>query len=114
MNQIPNSVIVAIQEIEHEVKKGETTEDKFRLACKAVVNHWLVIDEESRFKTAVGALILLSDEETREVITEEMKSLSIISAIMTGVPVDLDRVVIPKKTIGLVKIWQEVKAENDR
>ena len=76
---------------------------------KATHDHWMVLDEDVQFRMAVGAVLLVAPEADREVLEGELKSLRIMSAIMSGVPVDMDAVTVPENPFGILKLWQETR-----
>src|SRR3990172_7035083 len=111
MNQLSNTEAIVLSEpaaaLERETDRS--TPNLLRAAMKATHNHWMVLDEDVQFRMAVGAVLLVAPEEDREILTGELKSLQILSAIMSGVPVDIASVKIPEKSFGLMKMWHQVK-----
>ena len=49
---------VAIHEAKHAINDSDTIEDQIRSAMAVTRHHWLVTDEEERFKSAVGAVMM--------------------------------------------------------
>lgn len=82
--------------------------DRFRCAFKAVQRHWMVTDPEKQYRAAVGAVYTLASEDERERIEAEMQSLNALNAMLSGLPIDLDRVETPDDPIGIMKLWYEV------
>lgn len=65
-------------------------------------NHWLITDEDERFKAAVAGVLLVVDSDTQERIRAE---LAFMEAITTGGYVgDFNF-----EPVGLLRIWQEIK-----
>jgi len=88
---------------------SDSLEDRCRAAMKAVQHHWMVTDEDIQFKGAVAAVYAASeDADEKERIEVELASLRDLSAMLSGVVVDLDAVTIPPDPIGLRKLWLEV------
>lgn len=112
---ISNSMNVAIQEIHSHLKKEQPIRERFKEAAKIAVDHWLITDEDERFRCAVGAVMLDATPEERLIINDEMASLRAMSAMMSGVPVDLealfgsDPMERIDKFYGLLAIWKEVR-----
>ena len=89
-------------------------------ACMRVTHdHWMVTDEEQQFKGALGAAMVLSESGDKERIQSSLKPLQALGAMMSGVPVDLERVVreqeeakeAGQEPIPLRQLWADVKAE---
>ena len=111
--QFEATLMIGITEAQNAADEHDKLEDKIDAAMNATVNHWMILDETKQFQAAVGGLILsVEDEKTRERITKEMKSISALSAVMSGVPVDLEQVDIDFEFLGLLKRWKELKKEN--
>ncbi len=108
---LPADLMIVIAEAKSAAEGKNTLEDKLTAAMNAARNHWMVIDEDKQFRGAVGAVMLLVDDETRDRIELEMKTLNAMSAIFSGVPVDIERVEVAEDPIGLLKMWKELKKE---
>ena len=89
-------------------------------ACMRRANdHWMVTDEEEQFKGALAAAMVLSETGDQERIKSSLKPLQAIGALMSGVPVDLERVLREQEEakesghepIPLRKLWGDIKAE---
>lgn len=109
---IPNSVVIAIEEIKSKLDTTKPFLDNIPIAMKEAQNHWLVTDEEERFKSACGALLLIADEENKNRLENELQGLRAISSMQSGVPVDLEAMMKQmdtKKFFGLTKIWRDLK-----
>lgn len=108
---LSNSMLLAIQEIERKVEAlplGATVEEKLLVAMRVARHHWLVTDEEARFRAAIGAVMLHSDPETKERLEQEVRTLRAVGAATEGVPVDLGAVFddLPSEPIGLLCLWE--------
>ena len=110
-----NDVNLAASLIEAEardqIKNAGSLEDKFKAAFKAAKNHWMFTDEDTRFRGAIGAVGISVGVESEhfEAIKREMASLNTLNAILSGVPVDFERLDTNYKPIGIIKLWQEMK-----
>lgn len=94
------------------IMRAETLDDKFRVAFKEANNYWLSTDEDIRFKGGIGAVMLSVgiDSPEYERIATELKSLSHLAALMSGIPLDLSAISpLPDgfEPIGLTKLWPD-------
>lgn len=111
------SIMVGIAELRARVDPKQPLEERLKVAMRGALNHWLVLDEESQFKMAVGAVMAEATEEERERINIDLKFLRAMSSAAGGVPVDFGRLMEEvgednvAKAVGLRKLWDEVKAE---
>ena len=111
MNQLRTTEAIVLAEATSALEREQdrSTDNLLRAAMKATYHHWMVTDEDVQFRMAVGAVLLVAPEEDREILTGELKSLQILSAVMSGVPVDIASVKIPEKSFGIMKMWHQVK-----
>lgn len=109
MMSLPADLMIVIAEAKSAAEGKDTLEDKLTAAMNSARNHWMVLDEDKQFRGAVGAVMLLVDDETRERIEIEMKTLNAMSAMISGVPIDIERVEVPEDPIGLLKMWKDLK-----
>ena len=111
------SIMVGIAELRGKVDPKQPLEERLKVAMRAALNHWMVIDEESQFKMAIGAVLAEATEEEQERINIDLKFLRAMSSAASGVPVDFDRLIgelgedSADKAVGLRKLWDEVKTE---
>jgi hypothetical protein len=105
---------IACHEAECEAGKFTSLEDMVRAAMKAMANLWISTDDDLRFRGAVGGVLMVLDKrgavDDIERINSELEALRSLSALLSGVPVDMERVVMPENPIGLMKMWGDVKA----
>jgi hypothetical protein len=78
---------------------------------------WLIGDLNMKFRSAVVAICMVVDEDTKERIVKEMRSLNTLGAMLSGVPVNLGA--LPEQNevdemVGLVKHWQEAVERSKR
>ena len=107
--------MIAITEISGKLDTKQSIEKQLRKAMELAMNHWMVINEDDRFKSAIGAVIINADEETKEIISNELKGLRGLNALYNGLPIDIVRLAKQaegKKVYGLNKIWLDVKKAN--
>lgn len=110
--QFEATLMIGITEAQNAADEHNKLEDKIDAAMNATINHWMILDEDKQFRAAVGGLILSVDEEIRERIKKEMESIRAMSAMMSGVPVDIEQVDVDFEFLGLLKRWKELKKEN--
>jgi len=112
-----NSIMIGIAELRASVDSKQPLEERLKVAMRAALNHWLVIDEEGQFRMAVGAVMIEATEEEQKRIEVDLKFLRALSSAASGVPVDFGRLMEELKedgapeAIGLRKLWDDVKAE---
>jgi len=112
-----SGMMVGIAELRARIDPKQPLEERLKVAMRRALNHWLVLDEESQFKMAVGAVLVEATEDERERLNTEVKFLAAMSSAASGVPVDFGRLMeelgedAADKAVGLRKLWDEVKAE---
>ncbi len=109
MSELDGVLMLGITEAKTAADQCEDLDQKIDAAMKATNNHWMILDEDKQFRAAVGGLILSVNEETQTRIKEEMASLRVVGAMMSGIPVDIERVEVPENPLGLLKRWKELK-----
>jgi hypothetical protein len=102
-------MVAAMIQAEANLSVDDTLEERCRKAMKIGQNHWMITDEDERFRASVGAVILASNDEERERISSELAGLRMLSAAISGVPVDFDQLPTQENPVGLMKIWRELK-----
>ena len=86
-------------------------EGRLRVAFGETRRHWLVTDDDTRFRAGVGGVLLAtSDEAERQRINAEVARLNALGAAASGIPVDLAAafVGVDDAPIGMLGIWGEV------
>jgi len=112
-----NRIMIGITELRAGVDSKQPLEERLKVAMRAALGHWCVLDEEGQFKMAVGAVMMEVTEEEKERINIDLKFLKAMSSAVSGVPVDFVRLAEELgdgsaiKAVGLRKLWVEVKAE---
>lgn len=107
-----NAVLsIGITEAKAAAENEPSLDGMLRAAMQAMKNHWMITDENEQLKAAVAAVMLLSDEETKDKITREWKAAAAFSALLSGLPIDMSCVDMPENPIGIMKIWREVTAK---
>lgn len=109
-----NLLLLVVSEAKLAVRPEDSLEDRLRAAMKASYRHWMVTDEDTQFRGAIGAVYSASeDEDEKARIEAELASLRDMNALLSGVPIDLERVSVPEHPLGLMKMWKEVTAPLD-
>ena len=112
-----SSIMVGIAELRTRVNASQSLEERLKVAMRGALNHWLVTDEDGQFKMAIGAVMVEATEVERERIEIDLKFLKALSSAASGVPVDFGRLIeelgedSADKSVGLRKLWDEVKSE---
>ena len=112
-----NTIMVGIAELRTKVDSKLPLGERLKVVMRAALRHWLVTDEESQFKMAVGAVMAEANEEEWERMNIDLKFLAAMSSAVSGVPVDFARLIeelgedSAAKAVGLNKLWDAVKAE---
>lgn len=113
---ISNSIVLAMEEAKQrlEGKTFSTLEERCKEAMRVTVRHWLITDEDERFRAAIGAVLLTCSPEEKTRIEEELQVWKMLAAALQGVPVDLSDMRCPENPIALSKLWYEVKMESEK
>lgn len=100
---------IAAAEARHVVKVEDALEDRLKATMKATRGHWMATDEDDQLYAAIGAVYALASEEEKKQITNELEHLKILSALLSGVPVDFEAIPPLANPIGIMKLWQDTK-----
>ena len=90
--------------------------ERIKKAMKPVANgHWMVMDEDMCMRGALAAVLLDPEttEDDKRRITFTLEQLHAIGAMISGVPVDVERALDNPdeiEPVPLVKLWHEAKA----
>ena len=107
--------MIAVTEAEEAAKQEVDLKDKIIAAMKVTEDHWMITDEDLRFKAAIaGAISACLSENSKERIIEEVNALSCLSTMLSGGSVDLSEIKMPENPIGLMKLWMDIKEENKK
>lgn len=75
-----------------EAAKEEDFEARLDKCCEAAKDHWMVLDKEKQFHGAMVAAYLQSNDEEKKRIEVSLKILRTVSAMFSGVPVDINQI----------------------
>lgn len=116
---IPNTMMMAMAEAQHALdgNTGDITE-KLKIAMNITRGHWLITDEDERFRSAIGAVMMHYGKDSQEFKRLEWELVQLrkisagLNAMQQGISVDLESMVSEEsefKPIGLMKLWKEIK-----
>lgn len=108
--------MVMLQIMSAECQGVEETDigERIKQCMRRTYQHWMATDEDLQFRGALAGAMGLSDDDDKQRITDALKPLQALSAMMSGVPVDLEAVTAQLDMDNLVplrKLWEEVKKE---
>ena len=112
-----NVMLIAVAEARDACKGEPDIKERFRRAARTTADHWMLTGYEPRFKAALAAAMMESNETDKERFQAEfdgmVKAAAVIHALQAGVPVDLEKMVeeMPEKPpdrIGLREMWVEI------
>lgn len=86
--------------------------ERIRKAMLKAQDFWMSIDDDIRFRGAVGAAMLeTADAVEKERIERSIRAVRSFSALLSGVPVDVEAIVrdAGEDVIPLMRMWQEAK-----
>lgn len=89
---------------------GTSLEDRLRAAMKASRDHWMATDEGDQLMGACEAVYGLASSTERERIEADLRVMSSLSALMSGVPVAIDQIDVPENPLGIRRLWREVQS----
>ncbi len=90
--------------------------ERIKKAMAPVANgHWMVTDDDLCFRGAVAGVLMDSEttEDDKRRITFTLEQLHAIGAMISGIPVDVERALDNPDEIEplpLIKLWHEAKA----
>lgn len=99
---------IAAAEARHAVVATDSLENRFKAAMRATRGHWMATDENDQLYGAIGAVYATATEEEKLRITDELEHLKVLSAVLTGVPVNFEAVTPLENPIGIMSLWREV------
>ena len=90
--------------------------ERIKKAMQPVANgHWMVTDDDLCFRGAVAGVLMDPEttEDDKRRITFTLEQLHAIGAMISGIPVDVERALDNPDEIEplpLIKLWHEAKA----
>ena len=90
--------------------------ERVKKAMQPVANgHWMTTDDDLCLRGALAAVLLDPEttEDDKRRITFTLEQLRSIGAMMSGIPVDVERALRNPdelEPVPLIKLWQEAKA----
>ena len=101
---------LVVAESEGAVVPGETLKERLTAAMRKAQGHWMVLDKDTQFRGAIGAVLKTATEEEKAEILKELEGLRMISALISGVPVDLESLEDKGPNVGLLGLWRATQA----
>lgn len=108
------AIMIAATEAKEEAIGCKTLTEQLRAAMNCTKDHWILTNEEDQFKAAIAAVMLLCPDDDKIRIETEIKQLNMLSAAMSGVPVDFGQMDEIKDPIGLLGMWKDVCGATNR
>lgn len=72
------------------------------------------VNEDFRIRVAIGAVMLGATEEEEHRIERSLRPLKLLSAAITGIPVDWTKFNVDDDMIPIMKIWHEVRSNSKK
>ncbi len=106
-----NAMVIAMSDIERKLDKDAPVKERLIQAMKLAQNHWLVIDEDAQFRSAIGAVMVTVSPEEKQILKSELDVLRGLGAAISGVPIDVVELLnrMPENAYGLRSLWTEAK-----
>jgi hypothetical protein len=111
-------LMVAATTIRDHVPRDQPLEERLKFAMQYARQHkndlfWMSYeaDDDLMFRSAVGGVMLAASEDERERLTRSMQPLKMLSAAMSGIPVDFSALPNGDGIIPLMGLWHEVVKE---
>lgn len=109
---------IAAAPVRDRIPADKPLTERLQFAMRYVREHertlfWMSAEanDDMQFRTALAAVMLAGDDEDRSAIERSMKPLRMLSAAMSGVPVDFGSMLEDAdKLLPLMKLWHESKA----
>lgn len=111
MNEIATQL--AIAQMKDNIPQGASLEDRLSYAMREIRQNassllWTMHNPNDDVKlcTALGAVMVTASEEEKDLIKRSLKPLQALSAILRGVPVDVEQIETDN-LLPIMKLWHE-------
>ena len=108
---------IAASPVRDKIPKDQPLRERVLFAMRYVRSHedelfWMTgrATDDIKFRTSLGAVMLAGNETDREIITNSMMPLKMLSAAASGVPVDFAALEEDDSRLPLLGMWHESKA----
>jgi len=109
---------IAAAPVRDRIPADKPLAERLQFAMRYVRDHerslfWMSAEanDDTQFRTALAAVMLAGNDEDRSAIERSMKPLRMLSAAMSGIPVDFSSVLEDADgLLPLMKLWQDSKA----
>jgi hypothetical protein len=105
---------IAAGPVRDQIPADKPLAERVAFAMRYVREHesdlfWMSYDanDDLKMQTALAAVMLAGNEEDREAIGRAMKPLKMLSAAMSGIPVDFTSLEDYADVLPLLKMWKE-------
>lgn len=90
-------------------------EERAKALMRAAREHWMIRDENVQLMGAMAALLETATEEERPRLERFLTINKSINALLSGVPVDVDRVMEDEtEPYPILKWWNETEGQDKR
>lgn len=108
---------LAVAPVRAAIPADKTLTERLQFAMRYVRDHerdlfWMSArtTDDTKFRTALAAVMLAGSEEDKSVIERSMKPMRMLSAVMQGIPVDFGDIPADEDLLPLIKLWHESEA----
>ena len=109
------TIQIAALTVKDSIPKDKPLEERIAFAMCYVRKHepdifWMAyeVNDDMMMRTALAAVVLAGNDDDKEMITRSLKPLQALSALFTGVPVNMSAVDV-ENVLPLMKIWHDSK-----
>lgn len=108
-----NMLLIAATPVRNLIPADKPLNERLKFAMRYVREHddlFFMLanaDDDTKFRTALAAVMLAGDDEDKDVIERSMKPLRMLSAALQGIPVNFDAMPTDDDLLPLMKLWHE-------
>lgn len=115
MSHNATELLIASSPVRDAIPKDKPLAERIEFAMRYVREHkdaifWMAHtapDDDLMFRTALSAVILAGDDSDRDIIERSMKPVRALSALLSGVPVDVERAMdVGGDVLPLIGMWR--------
>lgn len=112
---------IAATPVRDHIPNGKPLPERVSFAMRYVREHerdlfWMTArtTDDLMMRTALAAVLMAGDDSDRDVIKRSLKPLQMLSAAMSGIPVDFGAMEMSDDLIPLMKLWDESKGSEPK
>lgn len=116
-NGMTGGMVIAVHDAREACKGEPDISKRIDKAMRAVKNHWMELDKQNQFRSALAGAIMESGAEDKDRILRSMDALrkvsTMLSALQAGVPVDLEAMAKEPQAddiLPLNQMWHDILA----